>query len=217
VASPRAPLGAGWLISAFIAAYVVVIGVPFPRAALPTASSNSTPSLSDKLDAKASASPRPLTTTQTLKLQLESGYDQGTLIATFPKGTKDALVIATLGPLGFSVVSGESATGRYVLAVPKIKAYVEPRASDDAKGDRAWIHFPAIYSEDEITGYLGRNHLVLERWTQDPETGERVAVVSIPSLEATLEDPERGYYRVSLPGADEATLGEWATSSGVRV
>ncbi|TMB95137.1 MAG: hypothetical protein E6J38_06330, partial [Chloroflexi bacterium] len=133
------------------------------------------------------------TTTRSLKIDLESGYDAGTVIATFPKGTKDALVIAALGPLGLTFVGGESATGRYTLALPKIKAYVEPRASDVAKGDRAWIHFPSIYNEAEITAYLGRNNLVLERWTQDPDTGERVAIVTIPSIEATLDDPERGY------------------------
>ncbi|HKW78959.1 MAG TPA: Ig-like domain-containing protein, partial [Candidatus Limnocylindria bacterium] len=210
--SSRAPLGSG-LILAFVTAYVCVIGAPvFGRATPTTAATDNAQQLpSTKKDATPS---KPLTQN---KLSFEAGYDPGTIIVTFPKGTKELQVVAALGPFGLTLVRGESATGRWVFSIPKVRAYIEPQTDDAASIDSAWIHFPALYTDEDIKAYFDKNHLTLVRWTTDPDDGERVAVVAVPRLEAKLSDPARGYYSVTLPGSDEATLSDWANASGVRV
>ena len=219
-------LGRGF-VGAFLAVYVVVIGIPLaPGVTItPTSAdrSSTTPSIiSSKL---ATPSKPPITnqanTDQTpstaTNIKVELGIDPGTLRIDFPAGTKQSFAIAAVGPLGLSLISGDVGTGHYVFALPKISVYIERAETEDNAIDRAWIRFPRIYSDEDVASYLGKNRLALSRWSFDHETGDRFAVVDLPRLEAQLTDAERGLYSITLIPTDEATLAAWARESGVRI
>jgi len=181
------------LVGAFLAVYVVVIGVPIARVVPVTPTSESVTSASNasskttKPEVKA-----PVRSTATpTNLKIELGADPGTVVVNFPPGTKEIAVVAAVGPLGLSIIRGDVTTGAYVLGIPKVRVYMQT-PEQDATSDKAWILFPRIYSAEDVDAYLGTNKLKLDRWSSDPETGDRFAVVDIPRLEAKLIDPERG-------------------------
>src|SRR6185503_10510891 len=159
--------------------------------------------------------PAQSTTTPT-DLKVELGSEPNTLIVNFPAGTKENVVIAALGPLGLSIIRSDVVTGRYLFALPKVSVFIERGDGPDAS-DKAWINFPRIYSAEDIDTYFGKNNLKIDRWSLDPETGDRFAVVDLPRLEAKLIDPEQGLYTITLMPTDQESLDAWARESGVRI
>ena len=125
--------------------------------------------------------------------------------------------MASVGSLGLSILSGDIATGRYVFSLPKVSVFFERGGNEAGASDKAWINFPRIYTVEDVDSYLATNRIKVERWAVDPETSDRYAVVDLPRLEATLLDPERGLYTITLAPVDEASLNAWARESGVRI
>ena len=125
--------------------------------------------------------------------------------------------MASVGALGLSILSGDIATGRYVFSLPKVSVFFERGSDEPGASDKAWINFPRIYSAEDIDAYLAANRLKVSRWSTDPETSDRYAVVDLPRLEATLVDAERGLYAITLAGVDQESLSAWARESGVRI
>jgi len=203
------------LVGAFLAVYVVVIGVPIARVAPIAPSTNTTtPSITSPNNTKPEVKATQQSTTTNLKVEL--GADPGTLVVSFPPGTKEIAVIAAVGPLGLSIIRSDVTTGAYVLGIPSVRVYM-PTPEQDAASDKAWILFPRVYSSEEIDAYLGANKLKLDRWASDPETSDRFAVVDVPRLQATLVDAQRGLYSITLASIDDDTLQAWARESGVRI
>ena len=199
--------------------YVLFISMPLTGAVL----IDSTQNTSDKLAAPlvdtqpstkpiASASPSPVASPSPSTLKIEQGTDPDTIVMVFPSGTSRSIVDATIGSLELSVISGDSASGRYVVAIPQVRLYPDPGSSDNA-----WVYFPKIYSSEDGDAYLAANGLTLIRWSRDPETNERFALVQVPRLEAKLVDAQRGYYSITLRPTDAASLAAWAAESGVRI
>ena len=150
------------------------------------------------------------------KLSVIAGTEPGTVVINFPPGTTEKSVLAAVGSFGLGILKGDAASGIYTFSVPQIQLYIAP-SEPDAKADRAYIHFPSLYTSDDIAAYLGKNKLNVVSWHSDPQDGERVALVEVPRLEATLIDETKGYYSLTLAGAEQATILEWARSAGLRV
>ncbi|MEX2046824.1 MAG: hypothetical protein WEE03_06650, partial [Chloroflexota bacterium] len=207
------------MVGAFLVAYVVVIGVPLDRAVAltPDALAATTPSNIAKSEVNTPVQSTTTSTDLKTELLVELGTDPGTLFVNFPPGTKENLVIATVGSLGLSIIRGDVGTGRYLFSLPKVNVHIERAGSDPHASDKAWINFPRIYTAADIDSYFATNHLKVERWATDPETSDRYAVVDLPRLEAKLVDPERGLYTITLVQVDEESLSAWARESGVRI
>src|SRR6185295_13274250 len=192
-----------------------MIGVPLARAVPPTTDSSTPAIINSNVNKPADKTQVQSTTTPT-DLKVEAGTEPNTLIVNFPAGTKENVVIAALGPLGLSIIHSDVATGRYLFALPKVSVFIERADGPDAS-DKAWINFPRIYSAEDIDTYFGKNNLKIDRWSLDPETGDRFAVVDLPRLEAKLIDPEQGLYTITLMPTDQESLDAWARESGVRI
>ena len=205
------------LVGVFLAVYVVVIGVPIARSVPPTPASENATTPSSKITKPELKTPVQSTSSSTTDLKVEFGTDPGTLVVNFPPGTKENLVIAAVGSLGLSIIRGDVATGRYLFNLPKVSVFIEKAGADSNASDKAWINFPRLYSEEDINSYFSKNNLKIDRWFLDPETSDRFAVVSLPRMEATLTDPERGYYTITLSPTDQESLDAWARESGVRI
>ena len=194
------------LVSAFLALYVVGIGVPLARAVPIDARTDHSiaPSIvTSKIESAAAKAPltKQTITNQTpsssTNLKVEMGIDPGTLRIEFPAGTKQTFAVAAVGPLGLTFISGDASSGHYVFALPKISVYIDRADPGSNASDRAWIGFPRIYSDEDISSYLDKNRLKIDRWTHDPETGDRFAVVVLARREAPLTPAERGGFSIT--------------------
>ncbi|HUG04931.1 MAG TPA: hypothetical protein VMQ78_00150, partial [Candidatus Limnocylindria bacterium] len=134
------------LVGAFLVAYVVVIGVPLDRAVVltPDALVATTPSNVTKSEVNTPVQSTTTSTDLKTELLVELGTDPGTLFVNFPPGTKENLVIATVGSLGLSIIRGDAGTGRYLFSLPKVNVHIERAGSDPNASDKAWINFPRI-------------------------------------------------------------------------
>ncbi|MEP6694387.1 MAG: hypothetical protein ABJB39_07070, partial [Chloroflexota bacterium] len=206
------------LVGAFLLMYVVVIGMPIARAVpnTPSADNTTTPAITPSKNTKPDVKTPVQSTTTPTDLKVELGTQPNTLIVSFPPGTKENLVIAAVGTLGLSILSADVVTGRYLFSMPKVNVFIET-AGDASASDKAWINFPRIYTTADIESYFGKNHLKVDRWSLDPETSDRFAVVELPRMEATLTDAERGLYTITLTPTDQESLDAWARESGVRI
>src|SRR5256886_7996662 len=113
--------------------YVLFISMPLTGAVL----IDSTQNTSDKLAAPlvdtqpstkpiASASESPVASTTPTTLKIEQGTEPDTIVMVFPSGTSRSIVDATIGSLELSVISGDTASGRYVVAIPQVRVYADP-------------------------------------------------------------------------------------------
>src|SRR5437773_2491188 len=142
--------------------YVVVIGVPIARAipSAPSSEDTNSPSIAKTKKPDVIPPNESMSSTPT-DLKVEFGTDPGTLVVNFPAGSKENAVIASLGPLGLSIIHSDVLTGRYLFSLPKVSVFIE-RAGDDPKAsDKAWLNFPRISTEHDIASYFGKNHLTV--------------------------------------------------------
>jgi hypothetical protein len=134
------------------------------------------------------------------------------VVVQFPGPLTREAAQAAVDSLGLSVISGDAATGRYVMALPQ--ADIEP-----GPNHTAIIYFPDVATAAEINSYIARNHLIVISRSSGlhGREGGRFAVVQLPSLEPRLIDAYNGYYSLVLPTTDQKAIASWAEASGVRI
>ncbi|TMC55017.1 MAG: hypothetical protein E6J20_01265, partial [Chloroflexi bacterium] len=141
--------------------------------------------------------------------KFEAGPTPGTIVIQFSSYVPPDAVTALAVSLGMTVVSGDAASARFVLALPQAEITPGPNHT-------AFIYFPRIASASDIATYFERNRLTLMSWRRDPE-GVRYAIVSLPNLQPRVLDARLGYFGLTLPLTDRQTIDSWASASGMRV